>query len=112
MKFKFYVSGRENAVRGIFKGTLRKENIRAFEVDQIDIFDCYRLGDIIRASVAALGGARSYELSTSENSLGVIHATCSVSGELMVPASWTTMRCPVTGTIEKRKVAKILSESI
>lgn len=98
----------DTAIKGAgFKGTLRKENVRAYEVDQIDLLDCFRSGDIIVATVAALGGARSYELSTAENDLGVIHATCAVSGELMIPASWESMRCPVTGTIEKRKVAKI-----
>jgi len=90
-----------------FKGTLRKENVRAFEVDQIDMFNCFRMGDIVAASVAALGGARSYELSTAANNLGVVHATCAVSGQSMVPASWETMRCPLTGVIEKRKVAKV-----
>ena len=98
----------ETPVKGAgFKGVLRKENVRAFEVDQIDMLDCFRVGDIVTASVAALGGARSYELSTAGNHLGVIHATCSVSGEPMIPASWETMRCPITGTIEKRKVAKV-----
>ena len=98
----------KNPVRGVgFKGTLRKENVRAFEVDQIDLFDCFRMGDVITASVAALGGARSYELSTAANNLGVVHATCAVSGEAMIPASWETMRCSITGTIEKRKVAKV-----
>lgn len=98
----------EQPVRGTnsFKGILRKENVRAFEVDQIDIFDCFRFGDIVVANVAALGGARSYELTTAENHLGVLHAICSTSGKPMLPASWVTMRCPVTGVIEKRKVAK------
>jgi exosome complex component CSL4 len=98
----------ESPVRGNgFKGVLRKENVRAFEVDQLDLFNCFRMGDIITASVAALGGARSYELSTAGNHLGVIYALCAVSGEPMIPASWETMRCPITGTIEKRKVAKV-----
>ena len=98
----------DTPVRGAgFKGTLRKENVRAFEVDQIDMLDCFRIGDIIVATVAALGGARSYELSTAGNHLGVIHATCAISGEQMLPASWESMRCPITGIIEKRKVAHL-----
>ncbi|KAH9261153.1 hypothetical protein BASA81_000857 [Batrachochytrium salamandrivorans] len=92
-----------------FKGILRKENVRAFEIDQVSMFDCFRIGDLIQCKVAALGGARSYELSTSENELGVVHATCAASGEYMLPASWETMRCPVTGVIEKRKVAKVVT---
>lgn len=91
-----------------FKGTLRKENVRAFEIDQVSMFDCFRIGDLVQCRVAALGGARSYELATSENELGVVHATCAASGEYMLPASWETMRCPVTGVVEKRKVAKVL----
>ena len=65
------------------------------------------MGDIILASVVALGGARSYELSTASNQFGVIHATCASSGEMMIPASWESMRCVVTGILEKRKVAKV-----
>lgn len=33
-----------------FKGTIRKENVRAFEIDQIEMFDCFRLGDVVRRS--------------------------------------------------------------
>lgn len=98
----------DTPVRGAgFKGTLRKENVRAYEVDQVDLLECFRSGDIVVANVTALGGARSYELSTAANDLGVLFATCAISGESMIPASWETMRCPVTGTIEKRKVAKV-----
>lgn len=30
----------------------------------------------------------------------------SVVGGIMVPISWTEMQCPLTGQIERRKVAK------
>lgn len=96
------------AARGAgFKGTLRRENVRLHEIDSVDVFECFKQGDVVKAVVVALGGARSYELGTGGNALGVIHATCTTSGVPMVPISWTEMKCPSTGVVEKRKVAKV-----
>lgn len=44
------------------------------------MYDCFRPGDIVRAKVISLGDARSYYLSTADNSLGVVHAK-SLAGE-------------------------------
>ena len=98
----------ERPLRGAgFKGTLRKENVRSFEVDQLDLYECFRQGDVVRAGVAALGGARSYELTTADNRYGVVHAVSAVSGEPLVPVSWEAMRDPVSCIEERRKVADL-----
>jgi exosome complex RNA-binding protein Csl4 len=47
---------------------------------QVVMYDCFRPGDIVRAKVLSLGDARSYHLSTADNSLGVVRAK-SLAGE-------------------------------
>ena len=73
-----------------FKGTIKKEHVRAFEV-------------------LSRGDKRSYYLSTDRNDLGVVLAT-SAAGATMVPVSWECMQCPETKALEYRKVAKLLSD--
>lgn len=92
-----------------YKGTLRKENVREFEVDLVDMFASFRLGDVVRCRVAALGTARTYELSTAGDEFGVIHARSSSDREVVLrPISWTEMQDPLTGEVERRKVAKVM----
>merc|ERR1719473_11990 len=45
-----------------YRGVIRRQDIRFFEVDKIDIVECFRIGDFVRAQVLALGDARSYIL--------------------------------------------------
>jgi exosome complex component CSL4 len=97
---------------GFFSGMIRKENVRAFEEDTVEMHECFRLGDIVLAQVAAMGGVRSYELSTARNELGVIYAkSSSAKGVYLVPVSWDTMKCPISGVTEHRKVAKPVSKN-
>merc|ERR1711964_855389 len=87
-----------------FRGIIRKQDVRFFEVDKINMVDCFRVGDFVRAQVLSLGDARSYVLSTASNDrLGVVLAR-GASGSTLVPMSWQYMRCPLTGEVEKRKV--------
>ncbi|KAL9936697.1 hypothetical protein V8E36_004765 [Tilletia maclaganii] len=60
-----------------FTGVIRAQDVRATEKDKVRLADCFRVGDIVRASVISLGDARSYFLSTAENRLGVIYAISS-----------------------------------
>lgn len=53
----------------------------------------------------SLGDSRSYYISTSHASHGVISAN-SVQGNKLNPVSWEEMEDSVTGEREKRKVAK------
>ena len=57
-----------------FRGTLRKEDVRATEKDKVEIYKSFRPGDIVQARVSSLGDSQSYFLSTAENELGVIFA--------------------------------------
>ncbi|XP_065618806.1 uncharacterized protein LOC112038009 isoform X1 [Quercus suber] len=94
------------SVREKFTGSIRQQDVRATEIDKVDMHLSFRPGDIIRAVVLSLGDARAYYLSTAKNELGVVSAE-SAAGETMVPISWTEMQCPLTGQIEQRKVAKV-----
>lgn len=94
------------SVREKFSGIIRQQDVRATEIDKVDMHSSFRPGDIVRASVLSLGDARAYFLSTAKNDLGVVSAE-STAGGTMVPISWTEMQCPLTGQTEQRKVAKV-----
>ena len=68
-------------------------------------YNCFRPGDVVRGQILSLGDKRAYYVSTQRNDLGVVGARCAVSGIQMIAASWETMKCPLTGTVEHRKVA-------
>lgn len=102
------VSIGERALPYDFSGVIRKENVRATEIDKLEMHECFRPGDLVRAKVVSLGDARSYFLSTDGMEFGVVYAT-SDDGTELVPLSWDQMQCPVTGQIEKRKVANVQS---
>lgn len=91
---------------GSFQGMLRKEHVRQSEVDAVAMHDCFRPGDIVRASVVSLGDRRSYFISTQGPEFGVVHAE-SAAGFALVPQSGQAMQCTGTGMVEPRKVAKI-----
>ncbi|XP_058000422.1 uncharacterized protein LOC110668126 isoform X2 [Hevea brasiliensis] len=94
------------SVREKFTGIIRQQDVRATEIDKVDMHLSFRPGDIVRALVLSLGDARAYHLSTAKNELGVVSAE-STAGATMVPISWTEMQCSLTGQIERRKVAKV-----
>lgn len=94
------------AIREKFTGMIRQQDVRATEIDKVDMYQSYRPGDIVKAMVLSLGDARAYYLSTAKNELGVVSAQ-SIAGGTLVPISWTEMQCDLTGQIEQRKVAKV-----
>ncbi|KAG8435423.1 hypothetical protein GDO86_013385 [Hymenochirus boettgeri] len=97
-------------LRNTFRGTIRKEDIRATEKDKVEVYKSFRPGDIVMAKVISLGDIQSnYLLSTAENELGVIVAH-SEAGATMVPISWCEMQCPKTHIKEQRKVARVQPE--
>ncbi|KAL4356994.1 hypothetical protein AHAS_Ahas09G0142300 [Arachis hypogaea] len=96
------------SVREKFTGIIRQQDVRATEIDKVDMHLSFHPGDIVKALVLSLGDSRAYFLSTAKNELGVVSAE-SIAGACMVPVSWTEMQCPLTGQIENRKVAKIRS---
>ncbi|XP_015918494.1 exosome complex component CSL4 [Parasteatoda tepidariorum] len=93
-----------------FRGILRKEEVRMKERDKVEMYKCYRPGDIILAKVSSLGAMHSYNLTTAEDELGVSLAL-SEAGAEMIPTSWTEMMCTKTFAKESRKVAKIVPQN-
>ncbi len=93
------------ALRAPLRGVVRREDIRATDIDRVVMLQSVRPGDVVRAKVLSLGDRRSLFLSTAEPSLGVVWAK-SRAGHVMVPAAHDSMRCPVTGEDERRKVAR------
>jgi len=99
-----------------FQGIIRAQDVRVTDKDGVVMSECFRPGDIVRATVISLGDARSYYLSTARDHLGVVHATSSSAaqsglgwapgGRAMRPVSWKEMADPDTGIVEPRKCAK------
>ena len=58
----------------------RQQDVRATEVDKVELIVCFRPGDLVRASVLSLGDSRSYLLTTARNELGVVYAKSATSG--------------------------------
>lgn len=89
-----------------FRGIIRKEDVREFEKDKVEMHKSFQTGDIVLARVISIGDALSYFLSTAENKLGVVVAL-SPLGLPMIPVSWAVMQCPVSSVREFRKVARV-----
>ena len=59
----------------VWRGALcRLEDVRAAEIDKVQIASCFRPGDVVKAEVVSLGTSRDYYLSTAQNHLGVVYA--------------------------------------
>ena len=90
-----------------FQGIVRQQDVRATEIDKVDMYESFLPADVIRAKVLSLGDQRSYYLTTARNQLGVVQAKSPFTGEPMVPVSWQEMMCPSTQVKVSRKVAKV-----
>eukprot|EP00035_Acanthoeca_spectabilis_P024787 m.455323 g.455323 ORF g.455323 m.455323 type:complete len:196 (+) comp20852_c0_seq1:129-716(+) len=88
-----------------FRGMIRVQDIRATEKDKVVVYECFRPGDVVLAKVISLGDAKSYYLSTAEDSLGVVYAE-SEFGAPLLPVSWTQVEDGETGVVQTRKVAR------
>lgn len=93
------------------KGILRKEDVRAADKDRVEMYKCYRPGDIILAKVLPQTELHTYQLTTAENELGVVVAKFRGQDLPMIPISWTEMQCPNTLVKESRKVARLMPEN-
>ncbi|EME28258.1 exosome complex component CSL4 [Galdieria sulphuraria] len=60
-----------------FRGVVRLPDVATTSSDKIDLHNCFRPGDIIRAQVVSLGDPQAYYLSTSRSCDGVIYAMSS-----------------------------------
>jgi exosome complex component CSL4 len=88
-----------------FPGTIRVNDVQVAQPEQVEIYKCFRPGDLVRAEVISLGDSRAYYLTTAKPEYGVVMAK-SISGHTMSPISWNLMQCPKTKLKEYRKVAK------
>jgi len=102
---------RQTVLKDAFRCQLRKEDVRAHDKDRVEMYKCFRPTDIVLARVLSYGEASSgYLVTTAENEFGVVIARSELSGEKMVPISWTEMQCPKTFNKENRKIAKVIPE--
>lgn len=95
----------ETVLGAEWQGVIRVQDVRATEKDRVKVYESFRPGDIVRASVISLGDQANYYLSTASNELGVIMAV-SEAGNAMYPVTWKEYKDPETGLSESRKVAK------
>uniref|UniRef100_A0A182LY86 S1 motif domain-containing protein n=1 Tax=Anopheles culicifacies TaxID=139723 RepID=A0A182LY86_9DIPT len=108
----------KTALNRTLRGIIRKEDVRATEVDRVELHKCFRPGDIVLARVLHQIELNVFHLSTAENELGVVMALSPSSRAIwgaesipMVPICWTEVQCPVTLIKEPRKVAKVVPEN-
>ncbi|PFH34532.1 putative 3'-5' exoribonuclease csl4 [Besnoitia besnoiti] len=87
-----------------FRGFIRSQDIRETDVDSVDVLECFKPGDVVRAKVISVGDGRCYVLSTAAAELGVLFAQGRDGGQLQ-PVTCKLMRCDVTGRLHRRKVA-------
>jgi len=89
-----------------FVGRLKKSDVRVNEPDSVEMHKCFLPGDIVRCEVLSLGTQKSYYLSTTRQSCGVVLGRNNAGGaQFMTPISWNHVQDPVTKVIEPRKVA-------
>jgi len=89
-------------------GLLRREDVRSYELEGVEMYRVCRPGDLVQARVLALGDSRAY-VTTAADALGVVFAT-SAEGEPLTPLAWDTMVCVKSGLREPRKVALLSRE--
>lgn len=105
------------------RAILRKEDVRATDIDRVDMYKMFRPNDIILAKVIPQIEINTYSISTAlNNSLGVVCATArSISTVTsnafslypqMVPISWSEMKCPLTLVQEPRRVAQVMNKEL
>lgn len=98
------ISNNDKELRIYAKGIIRREDVRNNEIDKIIMHECFRPGDLVRATVISYGGDSRHLLSTADSNLGVIIAK-SENGNLMAPINEKLMKDTVTEITEHRKVA-------
>ncbi|ETN57850.1 exosomal 3'-5' exoribonuclease complex subunit ski4 [Anopheles darlingi] len=107
----------KTALNRPYRGIIRKEDVRATEIDRVELHKCFRPGDIVLARVLHQIELNVFHLSTADNELGVVvaispssRANSGAETVPMVPVCWTEVQCPVTLIKEPRKVAKVVPE--
>ncbi|KAI6173352.1 hypothetical protein M3Y98_01072200 [Aphelenchoides besseyi] len=90
-----------------FSATLRKEDARELDKDNVELYKCVQPGDLILARVIGVGDTQtSFLLSIAENELGVTFAI-GQNGEKMVPDTLAAVKDRNSEYREPRKVARV-----
>uniref|UniRef100_A0A7S2GDT7 S1 motif domain-containing protein n=1 Tax=Octactis speculum TaxID=3111310 RepID=A0A7S2GDT7_9STRA len=103
----------DNILRQPCSGMIRTEDVYPKDVDiQVEMSQCFRPGDVVRAQIMSLGDLRHYYLSTAQLKLGVCWAPSPSDAQtIMIPISWNQLRCPVSGVTANRKCAQPKSDA-
>jgi exosome complex component CSL4 len=91
----------DKKLSGFFKGALHISGVSHGYVD--NMFNVCKPGDLVRARVISTEN-RSVFLSTAEKDLGVLHAYCSICGNVLQPKD-RGMGCSNCGHLEHRKIS-------
>lgn len=88
------------------QGVIRLEDVFPAEVDSqaVQMLNCYRPGDVVKARIVSLGDSRQYFLSTAEVGLGVCW-TRNENGDVMLPVAWDTVESKDSKTSQNRKTS-------
>ena len=70
-----------------------------------DVYDYFRIGDIIVAKIISRGAPLT--LSTRGALYGVLYSQCSLCGHLMIPINQKSVKCVHCSNVEKRKVSAL-----
>lgn len=87
-----------------YKAQIRLQDVRQYEVDRVNMLNCFRINDILCAKVIS-AGTGVFLLSTAPLDMGVVVAE-SYAGGVLEPISCKWMRCRTSGLLEPRKVAR------
>ena len=91
-----------NPFSGKFTGVIHLSQASKTFIKTIE--EAFKLSDIVLAKVLT-DRIPPYQLTTKPPELGVIAATCSLCGTILVRRDENTLICPQCGNTEKRKVA-------
>lgn len=91
-----------NPFPGKFTGVIHLSQASKTFIKTIE--EAFKLSDIVLAKVLT-DKIPPYQLTTKPPELGVIAATCSLCGTILVGRDENTLICPQCGNMEKRKIA-------
>ena len=92
---------------GHFTGIIHISDVSHRYLD--NMYDAFRIGDLIRAKVIS-DKNKTFHLATKDENLGVLYAFCSQCGGILIKRR--SLRCAVCGTIEKRKIASDFGKGV
>ncbi|KYH42641.1 MAG: RNA-binding protein S1 [Candidatus Bathyarchaeota archaeon B63] len=92
---------------GRFTGIIHISDVSHRYLD--NMYDAFRMGDLIRARVVS-DKNKTYHLTTKDENLGVLYAFCSQCGDILIKRR--RLRCRACGNIEKRKITSDYGKGI